>query len=232
MAVTKAEPTIDEVLCEFLADQRKRLKHGTYRQYEDIVDLFRSYLEHYWPGRDDAYDEVTEAGGSYCGTFGPEEISCNYHEFLGYFMPRKVVCGAGLLQAAGRVTRKLARWLEEKGYDADTEDAQELARQATRELPEAERVTQLLDHLSLGGFGGWDGDGEVTDEIEDHFTIVRVRPGKLWLEPLLEYGGRTIGPIPVPAAVTERCREGWDIGGILGKTRSGWGFVEVWNVTP
>jgi hypothetical protein len=67
--------------------------------------------------------------------------------------------------------------------------------------------------------------------IEDHFGIQRIEPGKLWLEPLTA-PDRLIGPVPVPITVSKRCRPMWDIGGVVAKTRQGWRFVEVWNVTP
>ena len=66
--------------------------------------------------------------------------------------------------------------------------------------------------------------------IEDHFYIEKIEPGKLWLMPLME--GKTIGPIPVPGQVTQLCKEGWDIGGVVAKVGKGWRLIEVWNVSP
>ena len=43
------ERTISQVLDEFLIDQRKRLSPKTYSKYDSIIDLFKSYLESYWP---------------------------------------------------------------------------------------------------------------------------------------------------------------------------------------
>ena len=69
------ERTISQVLDEFLTDQRDRLSPKTYSKYDSIIDLFKSYLESYWPshGQDD-YDRITKDGGTFCGTFGPDEI--------------------------------------------------------------------------------------------------------------------------------------------------------------
>jgi hypothetical protein len=63
-------------------------------------------------------------------------------------------------------------------------------------------------------------------EIEDHFFIDRIEPGKLWLNPLT--GSSVIGPIPVPNQVTALCEPGWDIGGVVVKVGKGWRMVEVW----
>ena len=67
--------------------------------------------------------------------------------------------------------------------------------------------------------------------IEDHFWIEKIEPGKLWLKSLTA-GDSMIGPVPVPARVTQLCKTMWDIGGVVAKTAEGWRFVEVWNGSP
>jgi hypothetical protein len=49
--------------------------------------------------------------------------------------------------------------------------------------------------------------------------------------PLTE-GDSVIGPVPVPVEMTQLCKPGWDIGGVVAKSGKGWRFVEVWNVSP
>jgi hypothetical protein len=111
--------TIDQVLDEFLAEQEARWSGKTYAKYETVVDLLRRYLESYWPGHDGEHDRVAKAGGTYCGTYGPEDLAGEFGMFLDYFMAHKVICGSGTEKAAGTVIRKLAKWLVAKGYDAD-----------------------------------------------------------------------------------------------------------------
>ena len=141
MKTGKPTKTIDQVFEEFLADQKVRLSPTTYRRYNDILDLFRSCLEGYWPGHDqEEYNRITDAGGNYCGTFGPEEIAGGLSEFLGYFMPHKVIAGKETMKAAGTVTKKLMKWSAEKGYVDDTEAlemAEERAGKAAHDLPAA-----------------------------------------------------------------------------------------------
>jgi hypothetical protein len=226
MRTTKPEKTIAEIFEEFLTAQKTRISHKTFLKYESIIGLYKSYLESYWPGHDGEYDKITKAGGTYCGTFGSEDATAGYIEFLGYFMPRKVMCGKETMQAAGTVTKKLAKWLAEKGYIEDTEDDQERAGKAARDLPNACKVLDLLDayvnETAPARHGG---------EIEDHFWIERIEPGKLWLKPLTA-GDTVIGPVPVPLKVTQLCETMWDIGGVLAKTAHGWRLLEVWNVSP
>jgi hypothetical protein len=226
METTKPTKSISQVFEEFLDDQKGRISPKTLSKYQNIVQLYEAYLESYWPGHDGEHDKITKAGGAYCSTFGPEDATVGYSEFLGYFMPRKVMCGKDTMQAAGTVTKKLAKWLAEKGYIENTELAQERAGEAAKDVPNAQRVLDLLnaycDEHSPGKHGG---------EIEDHFWIDRIEPGKLWLNPLTA-GNSVIGPIPVPKQATALCEPGWDIGGALAKVGNGWRLVEVWNVSP
>jgi hypothetical protein len=220
------EKNIAQVFEEFLADQKARISHKTFLKYQSIIGLYKSCLESYWPGHDGEYDKITKAGGTYCGTFGPQEATAGYSEFLGYFMPRKVMGGKETMQAAGTVTKRLAQWLSEKGYVEDTEDDQERAGEAAKDLPDASAVVELL--VAYVNETAPARQGKV---IEDHFWIERIEPGKLWLKPLAA-SDAMIGPIPVPGRVTQLCKTMWDIGGVVAKTAQGWRLVEVWNVSP
>src|SRR5215471_12313806 len=91
MSRLKSKKTIDEVLAEFLIEQKARWGRSTYAKSQTIIQLLKAYLESYWPGHDGEYDRVTKAGGTCCGTYGPEDILGGYSEFLGYFMPHKVL---------------------------------------------------------------------------------------------------------------------------------------------
>ncbi len=230
MSACKPTKTIDEVFEEFLADQEARLSDNTFRQYKNIVGLLGACLERYWPDCDrQEYDRITGAGGTYCGTFGPDRIISGTWEFLGYFMPRKVIAGKTTMKAAGTVTRKLMKWLAEKGYVEDVESlemAEERAGQAARDLPVAEELSGLL-----ADYADAHAPDRYSREMEDHFTVCRIEPGKLWLEPFSSEP-REIGPISVPPEISQQCRVGWDISGIVAKTAKGWRFLEVWNVTP
>lgn len=117
--VKVAQKTIEAVLGEFLAEQRKRLKPPTIRKHEHIVSLFQSCMNNYaYQGLDKQeealFDQLYNAKGDehreFCQIFGPEKIPGNVGEFLNYFMVRKVMCGKELMRAAGTVTRKLGKY--------------------------------------------------------------------------------------------------------------------------
>lgn len=221
----KSGKNIAEVLDEFLAAQRERLSAKTFAQYESIVDLFRSYLQSYWPGHDGEYSE--EPGKTYVERFGPEEIPGGFSEFLGYFMPRKVYAGQDTMRAAGTVTRKLAQWLAEQGYiEKEPEVAKSVARKG-RSLSKSKKAERILDKF----VAGLSLTVEESSLIEDHLIVERVEPGRLWVKPLLE-GNEVLGPISVPTEATDLLEPLNDIGGAVGKRGGKWYLVEVWSVSP
>jgi hypothetical protein len=123
-------PNIESVLSEFLCDQEKRLSERTYRNYLEVVELFKHSLNGYGYQAldkeeralfDEAYGGDDEA---FVHQFGPDKIVENLGEFLSYFMVRKVIAGQELLRAAGTVTKKLVKWLGERGY-VEAEDVAE-----------------------------------------------------------------------------------------------------------
>jgi hypothetical protein len=76
MSTPRPDKTIDELFAEFLAAQKARLSPQIHSRYEGIIERYRGYLERYWPdhsGRD--YDAVTGAGGTYCGSYGADDIT-------------------------------------------------------------------------------------------------------------------------------------------------------------
>lgn len=233
--LTPAHPTIAEVLGQFLADQRERLAAKTFAQYESVIELFEHSLNGYAYqslGKSDAklFERLFNAEGDkhreFCEIFGPEHVLPNVGEFLDYFMIRKVIAGKDLLRAAGTVTKKLAAWLAENGYAgaAEVEDAKERGAAAARDLPKAEELASRLHR-----FAEDQARGDEDDEVEDHFMLTRVEPGKIWLEAM---DGRELGPIDVPEDVSRRCKVGWSISGVVGRIGKRWRIVEAWNVYP
>ena len=83
-----------------------------------------------------------------------------------------------LLQSAGVVAKKLAKWLEESGY-IEKETANRvirLAAEAARELPAAERLARLIyEYAQSHAPRYW------TAELDDYFVIDQIHPGILIL---------------------------------------------------
>jgi hypothetical protein len=226
--------TIDDALPRFLADQRERLSARTFRRYEEVVELLRHCLDGYaYQSLDDGERRRWEAEfeaneeGAFCRLFGPEKIPENLGEFLDYFMVRKVIAGQELLKASGTVSGKLVRWLAERGYiDGESaEDADDRAREASRDLPMANRLGMLL-HDVTDLAPEIDPDA-VADEdwLEDYLEITDVEPGKIWFE-------RGVGPIAVPPKASDLARPGWSAFVIAARTGGRWHLLEVGVVYP
>jgi hypothetical protein len=233
-AVTK--PTITVVLAQFLAEQEQRLAPKAVTQYHDVVELLQHYLNEYAYASLDEFDAkryerlrdaVGDTSREFCAIFGPEQILPHVGEFLGYFMIRKVMASRTLLRAAGTVTKRLAAWLAEQGYaDAEAAElAKERGAEAARELPKAEELATRLQVFA----DEW-ADPDAADQIEDHFQITRIEPGKIWLTGLID--GRECGPIQLPEEISRRCQVGWTVSGVIGRVGGRWQFLETWNVYP
>jgi len=230
----QAQPTIDQALDQFLAEQRERLSERTFGNYEHVVELLRHSLDGYaYSSLDDSererWERAFESGDeqAFCRLFGPEKIPSHLGEFLDYFMVRKVMCGQELLRASGTVTGKLVRWLEGRGYvDAGSaQDATERAKEASRDLPMADRLGGLLHDVAARAP---EIDIDAIDEddwVEDSLAISDVQPGRIWFE-------GDIGPIAVPRKASDLARPGWTVFVTLARAAGSWHLLEVGFVYP
>lgn len=231
-SVERTAPSIDQLLNNFLADQRQRLADRTYSNYESVVDLLRHCLngygyQHLEPADQDRFDAAYQTDEeAFVHLFGPRELVAGIPEFLDYFMVRKVMAGEEILRAAGAVTTKLAKWLGEQGYLDATAVADTVGRgtEAARELPRAERLSGLLHKLARSSTVDVDAIGDA-DYIEDYLFIDRVEPRALWFE-------GNIGPLEVPKAVSDLAQVGWSVNVVLARAQGRWQLVEVGNVYP
>jgi len=238
-----ADPTLGDVLDQFLTEQQARLKPKTYGQYASVVDLFRHHMNAY--GHEDLskaesllFERHYNAEGAdhkeFCQIFGPDKIVGGIGMFLGYFMIRKVMAGADLKRAAGTVTKKLSKWLAEKGYlsDADADEGAQRAGRAVKTLPKADRAAKALSRAAESVFVDLD---DVPDEDYldfDHYLIARLEPGKLWFDVYDGGSPKVVGPVTVPKAATNNLAEGWDVSCTLVRVRGKWRIAEVANVYP
>lgn len=232
--IAPSDMTIEEVLPRFLAEQRRRLSPRTFRRYEEVVELLCHCLDGYaYQSLDDEerrrWEQEFEADeeGAFCRLFGPDKIPENLGEFLEYFMVRRVIAGQELLKASGTVTGKLVRWLAERGYiDSNSaQDASDRAREASRDLPIADRLGMLLHEVTDQAPDVDPDDVADEDWIEDYLQIADVEPGKIWFE-----GG--VGPISVPPKASDLARPGWSAFVTAAKMRGRWHLLEVGVVYP
>lgn len=225
---------IDQLLDAFLVEQQERISERTFLTYAEVVELLRRSLNGYSHSsldRDERrrFEAAYEAGDedAFCRLFGPEKIPDHLGEFLGYFMVRKVMAGQGLLRASGTVTKKLVQWLNANGHIDSTEahQAEERASEASRDLPAAHRLGQMLHDLAVSS-PPLDLDAVADDDfIEDYLAITDVEPGRIWFDD-------GVGPFEVPRAASDLARPGWSM--FVTAVRSGqrWHLLEVGFVYP
>lgn len=230
---TIAEPNIEDVFARFLKSQQQRLKPRTYHRYEEVIDLFRHCLNGYGYHELDSSSEVAlyekfyfQKNLEFCVIFGPDKVLPSLSNFLNYFMIRKVMASETLLQAAGTVSKKLIKWMEENGYSGleEARKASEIASEAAKELPAAERLARLLYDFSQSHAPRY-----WTSELDDYFTIDEIQPGILHLSSM---SSNDMVELKVPTEITDHCRVGWQVNLLMGKTRNGWCILETGNVYP
>lgn len=229
--VGDAALNIDDTLDAFLAEQCQRLSPRTYRNYEEVVELFRRCMNDYghtsltgdkltrWEER---YENDDHA---YTAMFGPEMIPVEIGQFLGWYVTRKVMPSQELARACGTVTKTLGRWLESNGHlDADAAaEVVEWGEEAYDEMPKAEQLSDLLYAESRKLVPTVLGSVDDEDWVEDMLLIERVEDGELWFE-----GG--LGPVAVAKAVSDLARPGWMITITLTRLDGRWRVAEVGNV--
>ena len=238
-----AHPSIEQVFEAFMSERQQKLKPKTAAGYRDVIQLLTDYMNGY------AYQALSKSEAAFfekhynaagkehrefCQIFGPDKIIGELGGFLGYFITRKVMAGADFKRLAGTVTKKLSKWLAEKGHisDEDASLGEEKGAEAARDLPKAEKAGNILHQAAENILF----DPDTLDDADyydfDHYTVDKVEPGKLWLEVYDEKGKNIVGPIVVPKEATELLEEGWDISCAMARIRGKWRLVEIANVYP
>ncbi len=230
-----ADPNIARVLQDFLEEQAGRLGKSTLGKYEFALEMLQVCLDNYGHQLlDDDEEEMLEScqesdeSGeefSFCRLFGPEKIPGMINEFLGYFMVRKVACGKDQLRVTGTAIKKLASWLGVRGYitAGEAEEMAVTAARASRDLPAADELSELLFYL-VENSPPPEGD----EELNDLFSVVKVEPGKLYLQA----GVDKPVVIAVPREISSLCKKGWMLNLLLVKTEGGWCIAKTGGVYP
>ena len=72
---------------------------------------------------------------------------------------------------------------------------------------------------------------QYTSDLDAYFRIVKIEPGKLWLEDYLRSGNK-VGPVIVSEEINSKCKVGWTICLLLVKTGVVWRILESGYVLP
>lgn len=228
--------TIAEALQTFLAQERQRTPSSA-DETGFVLDNLVGFLEGYGyqyvgaglpddeHGHDEARGEIDEPEQDFVATHAPDMIPASLSEFLYYWNIRKFMGDADDARATGEVMARLMDWLGEQGLAdrAEALDAAAMARVASDVLPRAKRLSDLLYDLADASWAFPDAEPE--EEIDDFLAIVRIEPGRLWLE-------QGVGPIVVPEEASRLAEVGWEINLVATKRSGTWSIEEIGNVYP
>lgn len=230
-----ASPNIEQVLDCFLDEVSQKYKRNTTNRYKNVIQLFKISMNNYGhqtllKEESELFDRLYSTEGSghreFVQVFGPEKIPENVGEFLGYFMVRKVICGKGLLKSAGTVTKRLGKWLIDKGYvcKEDSTDMMNRGAEAVTELPAADKLAEMLyNYAKSHPVSDW------TNEVDDYLTVEKVELGKIYFSAPEDVEDDII-ILSLPKRITDKCKVGWNISLFLGKTEKGWKIIESGGV--
>lgn len=228
--------TIEEVISQFLDDQRKRLKPRTFRDYESVMELFKIYLNSYGPNTlDEAEQEQWKKAyqgdeAAFTKLFTIAHMSL-YHveEFLDYFVIRKVASGESFMKDCIRVLKKFSKWLEEHHYINEQEYQgfhSYFKSGKTVSLSNAEKVSNLLYEHSLNNQ-----NIQYEEILEGYFEIIEKKHNRVLLADALSFN-EIDGSLMIPQSIVKLCEVGWDFSGVIGKKDGKWYVVEIGNVYP
>ena len=184
------KPTIQQTLNHFLDDQQKRLKEKTFEKYKSVIELYESYLDNYaylvLDNEEHAYfeEQFNKHNRMFCELFGPDKILDGYFEFFGYFLPKKVLAGEDFFRNCGTVLKKLAKWLEEKGYavNEDAVEAIETSSKGGKDAADANKIGNALFDFAEKFPLDKKLSADDEDFIESFFVIHKIEDNVLYLQ--------------------------------------------------
>ena len=211
--------TIDQIFKEFLADQEARLSPTTFESTRTSSTSTGRTWRATGPITRGRIDAITKARGTYCGTFGAEDTTSGFSEFLGYFMPHKVIAGNETMKAAGTVVKKLAKWLVAEGLHAraTTVRRRERAARGSRDLPASQKLLDELERLAHREIRPGQGGQEARGPLLDPAGSSPAGSGSSRCSATTRRSARSRSPRRSRRA----CKVGWDVGGVVAKTSEG-----------
>lgn len=110
---------INQVFTLFLQEQKERLSPNTFREYENVIDLFADSLNSYaWNSLpENEGKKVFDSEYEFVEIFDHEQIPKNIDEFLNYFVARKVLASDRFIEkTCPKVVRTLLKWMVRKKF--------------------------------------------------------------------------------------------------------------------
>ncbi len=204
----------------FLRDESRRVAPSTVRRYEGSLSLLLHAINVYQSAGGEERPVVETAGMDVFLAYLPE--------YFNYFLPRKTFATKGDLTNLRATLRRLVAWMAETDR-MEEEDARgwrrEIADRTSRGLEAAE-----IRWMSFTETPPPIPRGEVQEAAEEHFTISRVEPRRLWIDHPED--ARRLLELEVTEELSAMCREGMDLALALVKVGGQWYLEDVYNAYP
>lgn len=233
-----AEPSIDSVLAEFVERRRQTLSEVEIRLYGHVILFLELCLNNYGhrnlDERERAFYEAHYHDGKklFFELFGPDKILAELDFFTSTFLAKDVHASERVIGLAPQVVADLRQWLVREQYVAAVEDEMAIIRQREHDTAKrgSRRICRLLRQTRVSVEAG---SLTAEDYIQrDHHLVQRVAPSRIWFSVYRTAKSETVGPIWVPAAVSDALPVGWNVHCALGRLRGQWRFVEVEGIYP
>ncbi|SMB97154.1 hypothetical protein SAMN00808754_1770 [Thermanaeromonas toyohensis ToBE] len=194
---------LTRVLDAFLDEREKTLSRRTAAKYGRLVSLWQRYLDHHGychllPVEKVLWKRLRKAGTEITETFGAQLLVRSSVPFLGEYFLRKVGSDLELVEYAGTIVRKLARWLAQEGFVSSRAASLlwDVGNAARRQL-----VPAFLAQASIN----------IQYDVWYEIPVYRAR-GELYeiLPGILRFRVKNARvEVALPECVTEYCRPGW-----------------------
>ncbi len=228
---TGDEPAGDSItglISSFLQEQLIRVSLPTCQKYERAMQSLALALDAYgYSCADVDCDSVQEADKTFCEVAGVEPLLSYLGEFFGYYLPRKMHASVSEVRECRAALGRFLQWLSEAGI-IDPDDARAHRSEVLRMGAEGIKAARLRWY-EFAPVEAPPAD-QVDESLEEHFTVTRVEPGKVWLEEASETGEP--GMVRAPRAFTDLCEAGMDLAAKVQRAGDRWYLMDVYNVYP
>jgi len=217
----------------FLDNQQSRLKPNTFEKYNEVMELFKDYLNNsaflYLDDVDESFynQEFIENKKEFCDIFDPNKLNPHhFEEFMDYFIIRKVFATKSLLKATGVTLKKFIKWLYEHHCitEVNFQESFDIIKNLKEELPNVDNLSDLIyKFIENSKYVSY------TKSRGGYFEVTKIEPEKFWL---VDEEGHKVGPVQISNDISTTCKVGWVICLELGKVTNGWVMISSGNVYP
>jgi hypothetical protein len=226
---------LKKILDDFLAEQDQRLSKRTFNDYQNVIELFKDYLNSYaymfLPEEEQQNFEEKAIYGeeSYCEMYSVDKLSSmQIDDFMTDFMIRKVMAEKYLMKTTATVMRRFSKWLKNNDYISQEkfDIIYTTINEKKDDLPKAAELSDLIyDESIKNEFNKY------SSYAEGNYAITKIKPGKLWVRDYMESGDE-IGPVIVPKKITNLAAKDFFVYLELGKKGNKYYIVNSGNVYP